>query len=530
MSAAMPCGRTMPVEDSPHCDKKIALPRTCVATQLCVLTDPVYRVRTDGEARRVSLPGLLSLLAEDNIEAIVGLRPHHAHSAHMFLAQLVSMLPIDTGCENDWRNALLALEPDERAWQVFPETGEMGFLQPAFDSNAKINTSVSPSDIDLLVLSRNHAVKYEPACTSEIDVWLWTLAAVQTGGGFPGRGSYGTFRINSGLGSRSLWAIYDRSWGIGRRILEDARLIRNVKPEVTTDFGFAREGGLKLMWTAPWDGVSMLRASDLDASVVEICRRINLATSAEGKITCKTATSDNPRTVLAKTGSEEFLRGNCGDIWSPILSDKIGSKAYSMDGRGLPYDIVAYHAIGMAFGGNISVRAAPAVRRNPENPVLVIAGIANGQGKTEGFYQREVTFRAEPDEDAIFDGPSRGDVAQKMVDEAKFLQSCLRRAVAVYIGSDVSDAIDERFVGAASSQIDQIFFEHLDAVYMSNGAEQGEWVRALHAVGKSVLNQAVDQIPVRAMTRARQSILAIDRFEFLFWNDKKFPFSAYRAN
>lgn len=513
--------------DIPHSDMNIASPREGGDTHLNVIDHPVFRVRISGEVVLRSLPGLMSDLSNDLVDDIVAVRPHHAHNIHMALAQLASMTDLVTGDAAQWREALLAIEPDLRAWQVFPKSGEYGFFQPALSDLKSSKTKRSPSDIDLLVLPRNHSVKYEPATGMDIDSWIWTLIALQTGAGYPGRGNYGGFRMNSGQASRSLWAVYDRAWGVGRRILEDAVMIRENRVATAKKFGFAVSSGIRLMWVAPWDGKTMLRAAELDPSVLEICRRVNLQADDKG-VFAVVATSDSQRTWLANTKSEQFMRGACGDIWSPVLTDKDGSKCFSMGGRGLPYDLVAYHVIGLPFGANTAVQPAPATRRDVADPILIVAGVANGQGKTEGFYRREITFTAAGNAGAsFFDDPTLGETALQMIKDAKHLQSALRRALRTFIGTDVKDPIGERFVGSTSNRIDQIFFDRLLAVHHGPEKARYEWINDLHAIGLDALETIFNQVPVRGLTKTRQVVLAERAFRLEFWYSDKASFRQY---
>ena len=89
--------------------------------QFSLLTEPIIRYRraSDGETVKASLPELFVALAADEVRDYPALRPHQRHPWHAFLVQLAAIAlhkaertaVFET--TQDWRDALLALTPDD---------------------------------------------------------------------------------------------------------------------------------------------------------------------------------------------------------------------------------------------------------------------------------------------------------------------------------------------------------------------------------------------------------------------------------
>lgn len=505
-----------------------------------VLTDDVFRVQLlDGSIVRKTLPGLMASLVADEVLDLPGVRQHHGHIVHMFLSQLMSFVfeEDDPVTEEDFLEALLQLELSASAWQIIPERGECGFLQPAFSAEVpnskeelKKQFSPSPSDIDFIWFSNRHSLKREMQGQTEVDVWLWQLMATQSGACGNSTGKFGSFRMNAGTSSRGYWAVYDRSWGMGKRIREDARMINDQFAQASDLHGFAKKGGIKLMWTIPWienigKGTSpsaMLPAHELDIRVLEVTRRINLSVDGSGVIFAMRAVTQNPRCAIAKKGHETFKAGVCGDIWTPVLHGKDGEKSFTPSGGGLPYDQLARLACAVGRKGEI-VYPAPASRRQVEDPVLVAVAIVASQGKTEGLFRREITFG-----DGVTDNPfldaSTGETAQTMVLDAKAMIRAVRQAIAVYLNKPVKNVpenIDNRYGALATRKIDEVFFENLGALHIERDGATAEWIRALHTIGQETLEVLFESVPVSRMKRMKFITEAETAFYRSFWSTKE---------
>lgn len=502
-----------------------------------VLDDAVFCYRdTKDQRQRATLPGLMEALSRDEVADLPGVRAHQRHTVHMFLAQLASLCGPGFGkTAAEWREDMAALGPDEAAWDIFPAFGDHGFLQPAMRGEAKDPTLCrSLSDIDLLLLSTNHAVKREPVGLTDLDAWLWALVTLQTGAGFGGQMNYGGFRMAGGFSTRCSWAVYDRSWGLGARILNDALLIESRNAEVAEAHGFASTGGLALMWVADWPEGQMLTPGDVDPAVLEVCRRINLQITDDGQVQALLRTSAKPRTAMAASKDELYMRGVCGDIFSPVVTRQDGSTAFRMSATGLPYNIIADAGMGSSSDERV-MTPSPASQRVVDDPVLVVAGIATASDKmrTEGFFRREVIFGKAASDAGPFSLPTLGETAQAMVAEARRAVGALRFAIRIYMDLGATQRmpapIEARTVGRLDARIDQVFFEMLMSCHAETPGARTEWVRVLHDLGRDHLEQAFQEIAVRQVHQMRQIANAISAFEGTFWSPNATPsFSACR--
>jgi hypothetical protein len=516
-----------------------------ICTSNSVLTDAVFRIQMLDETIEVrSLPGVLSDLMADRVLDYPAIRHHHSHIIHMYFSQLMALVTEHSTpvTEDDFRDALLKLDARPETWQIFPKWGETGFMQPAFPDNIvcskkflKDNRCNSPSQIDFTWYSNRHIVKFENPGYSDIETWLWQLIALQTGAVGNGKGNYASFKINSGTSSRCYWSVYDRSWGVGRRVVEDARLINERLEETTSDFGFAKNEGATLMWTLPWaqskDLVdSMVYPHEIDARCLEVCRRINLCRDSSGVIYALKAGSLNPRSSMARTKTNLFRRGVCGDIWTPVISEKDEEKALSLDSRGLVYSQLAKYACGIG-SQDVTITPAPATNRGVDDPVLVVTGIAGGQGKTEGIFHREITF-GRGQGDNPFSLPNAGEVAEVMILDAQIMLKALRYGTAAFLDLPVKKlpaAIDARFAKIATSQVDGIFFEHLEALFDDEDIARIKWVSALHKIGETVLEEVFDALQVSRIKKMRRIIEAQSAYHKIFWSTSEKPgFSAIK--
>ena len=96
-----------------------------------LLSDRFIRVRLAGRGiEQLSLPEVYEVLAADQVEAFIGLRPHQRHAWHAFLVQLAVIAlrncvrhgsPIEFNAE-EWHGALRGLTvkkyDDDEPWKL----------------------------------------------------------------------------------------------------------------------------------------------------------------------------------------------------------------------------------------------------------------------------------------------------------------------------------------------------------------------------------------------------------------------------
>lgn len=507
----------------------------------CVLTDRVFRILTETGFKRVNLPELLSEMSGDTVVDIPGLRAHQHHAAHMFLAQLTALTGLVgrryTACE--YQEALLHLSGDDpQAWKVFPQLGQVGFLQPALDPEAKAGKrGHSPSSIDILFLAKNHSIKREAQTDTELDSWLWYLVTVQTCAAYE-TGKFTVFRISCGVASRSFWAVYDQSWKLGRRIHEDARMINERVDDTCVSFGFAKNDGIKLMWLAPWLDDAPLSVADVDGRVIEVARRINLALDNKGRVCAEIRTSPTPRTTMGTSKTEEWLKGVCGDIWAPVQEVNESVSAFSVQPSGICYKTLSAFGLGKATD-TFKAMPSPASTRIVDNPVLVAVGIAVDRGKTLGLYRREITLGASGKNRGPFAIPTLSGTAEAMVRDAQKLELIMKDVTRAYMGLQKPktpmepDPLPEwarlRSEVAVEKRLDEVFFDYLPLVHSQRREDLVDWVRQLYYIGRAVLHRVVSEIPVRNLKTMQRVTEARMAFENMFWSDRgSVSFAPYR--
>ena len=260
---------------------------------LNLLTGPLIRAAPCGA---LSLPGVLAALARDEVETFTALRPHQAPAWRMFLGQIGALalhhseattLPED---EPAWRDVLRALTPefpDDEPWRlVIDDRKKPGFLQPPVPEGVTLKNNVeTPDALDLLITARNHDVKQGMARQADPEDWIFALVSLQTSEGFGGATNYGIARMNGGSSSRAMMALAPAPGGKGVTPRLGACLRRDVltllesrERELAANehIGFPANGGLGLVWLAPWRDDEQIHLSELDIWFVEVCRRVRL--------------------------------------------------------------------------------------------------------------------------------------------------------------------------------------------------------------------------------------------------------------
>jgi CRISPR system Cascade subunit CasA len=362
------------------------------ALQFSLLTEPIirYRCASDGRTVATSLPQLFVALAADAVRDYPALRPHQRHPWHAFLVQLAAIalhkaertVPFETA--DEWHDALLALTPDDpdgAAWCLVSPPERPALLQAAVvgGSTAEWKShSFAADEIDMLVTSKNHDVKGSRVRRSQPEDWLFALLSLQTQEGFLGSGNYGISRMNGGFASKP--GVGVASVGLhGARWMRDIASLLAQRERTVEERGLQSEGGLALVWLAPWDGLTGLAFFKLDPFYIEICRRVRL--KASDAVISSVGIGSKTARIVAKE-----LNGLTGDAWTPI--DVEGGKALTITSKGFDYKLVSE----LMFGGKFQ---APATHNliqtsNDKGLVLIAQGITRGQGKTEGYHERRV--------------------------------------------------------------------------------------------------------------------------------------------
>ena len=489
---------------------------------LNLLSEPLIRAAPCGA---LSLSGVLAALARDEIESFTALRPHQAPAWRMFLGQIGALalhrsetttLPQD---ERAWRDLLRALTPqfpDDEPWRlVVDDWTKPGFLQPPVPEGVALKNDVeTPDALDLLITARNHDLKQAMARRADPEDWIFALVSLQTGEGFGGATNYGIARMNGGSSSRPMMALAPAPGGKcvtprpGACLRRDVRtLLESRERELVANshIGFPANGGLSLVWLAPWREGEQIQLSELDIWFVEICRRIRVRKKG-GTISAAKGTSKAAR-IDAKA-----LNGVLGDPYAPV--HKTEGKSLTLgDGD---FDYRRLTDLLLSGDWRLPVLARPATF-DRQTLTLVCSALSRGNSKTDGFKTRSVPLSGEI---AHAIGPRQAELFELARDQMavikatdKALAGSLALAVAggdrkkikkaTYRQTSSARAVLDR---AADSQ----FFEHLWARFAAQelsrealDAERRRFARFLRGEAERVFEAALPTMPCAAAFRLR---------------------------
>ena len=505
--------------------------------QFSLLTEPIIRYRraSDGETVKASLPELFVALAADEVRDYPALRPHQRHPWHAFLVQLAAIAlhkaertaVFETAQE--WRDALLALTPDDpdgAAWCLVSPPDRPAVLQAVVVGEGISgwkSEAYAADEIDMLVTSKNHDIKGSRARQAQPEDWLFALLSLQTQEGFLGAGNYGISRMNGGFASKP-------GVGVAAVGLPGARWVRDIaallarRDRTVETHGFQDDGGLALVWLAPWDGLGSLAFAKLDPFYIEICRRIRLR-SVDGKI-MSVGTGSKAARIAAKE-----LNGLTGDAWTPI--DVEGGKALTITSNGFNYKLVSE----LMFGGKF----LPPIAHNLDQPasggslIFITQGITRGQGKTEGYHERRVPISPKLRGLLISNQKVQLErISGQRIAAIGDVRSLLRDALVVLFESgDVKDIRQARkaheekvrkFSAPFEDTEDARFFNDLNEEMEAAdpGAQRLQWLLGLVDRAEAILNAAFDAGPRSGIQKYRAQSTALSRFHGGLRSDK-FP-------
>ena len=489
-----------------------------------LLTEPLIRYRRVGDNCTVyaSLPQLFVALAGDEVRDYPSLRPHQRHPWHAFLVQLAAIAlykaertaAFDT--EDEWRDALLALTPDDpdgAAWCLVSPPDRPALLQAAVEGNSIDewkSLAFAADEIDMLVTSKNHDIKGSRARRSQPEDWLFALLSLQTQEGFLGAGNYGISRMNGGFASKP--GIGVAPVGLhGSRWARDISALLAQRERTAEERGLQAEDGLALVWLAPWDGLTSLSFSKLDPFYIEICRRIRLQSLGDA------ITSIGTGSKAARIAAKE-LNGLTGDAWTPI--DLEGGKALTITANGFNYKLVSE----LIFGGKYQTPVAQnLIQPAGGNGLVFIAqGVTRGQGKTEGYHERQVPISPKVRNQLLTNQKaSLARLATQRIAIIGEVRKLLWVALAVLFASGKSgDSSDgnktkaSKFSAPFEAAEDGRFFddlsEEIDAV---DPAEQRiKWALGLVDRAEAILKIAFDAGPRNGIQKYRAQSAALSRF------------------
>lgn len=496
-----------------------------------LLADSLLRARlSGGGVEALSLPEVYEAMVADRVVAFPALRPHQRHAWHAFLAQLGAVALHRAGRDTppesakEWYSLLRALTPElagDEPWRLIVEDPTLpAFMQAPAPRGLGDHRgrAVTPDDLDILVTAKNHDLKQTVALDATPEDWIFALIDLQTMAGFFGQGNYGIARMNGGYSTRPCLGLAPAEGGPGAHLLHDMRGMLAGRGDLLGAYRsyFREDGGAALLWLLPWDGSGSLDLRALDPYFIEICRRVRLRTQGD-EIVALTAGSKAPR-ISAKAAN-----GDIGDFWTPVSRND--GKALSLSQASLRYDRLVDLLVEETFRlpPAMKVRAAGAARWR-----LVARGVAGGQGKTEGYYERtDVVFSPET-ASAFFRKEQREKLARlasEQMDEIKQVNEALRFGIATSASGGKPSAeltkADRTHADPYSRRLDAAadtrFFSDLERRF--NAADEAEraasravFARAMIDAAGQLLDEAIESVPCPTIHRHRARARAESAF------------------
>ena len=450
-----------------------------------ILTEDLIRYkRDDGAVIKASLPRVYAALMADDIESFPALRPHQTHAWHAFLAQLGAIATHKAGLteppqtSDEWLR-IIPFEIPGRKTETFMELAisvydwhlvidditKPAFMQPPATSEYRLpdykKETLTPEDLDILVISKKHDLKLSPSGT-EIDDWLFALLTTQTMGGYAGGGTYGISRMPSGYGNRPAFSTTPSTrWGI--HVKRDILALLECRQEIVDDYGYPPSGGFALMWTLPWDGeksaVSPISQTLLDPFYIEICRRVRLK-QEKGKTLAIRASSKSRRIADVK--------GLTGDPWAPVSNKRNpnGTPPGFLGPRRFDYGRVVDGLFSSDWKQPHLLRFTT-FDEEYEELLLVARGIVRGEGGTAGYHERVIPMRRAMAESLKRESPEAErlkEIAEDRISQIDKVKKILRHAVATFAARGNSDFAAHRNGRPSPNDMAQTYVTKLDRV------------------------------------------------------------------
>jgi CRISPR system Cascade subunit CasA len=425
---------------------------------------------------------------------------------------------------------LTAEWPGDEPWRLVVENlGAPAFMQPPVPEGTLAgfkNLIVGPDDLDILVTSQNHGVKQGQAAQASPAEWFAALVSLQTTGGFLGAGNYGAARMNGGYATRPGIGLAPEG-GAGARWRRDVTLLlRNRGWFLERVAELRDDSGHALLWCLPWDGRTSLGIDQLDPWFIEVCRRVRLV-EIDGMTKARATTTSTARIAAGA------LKGNLADPWIPINKEK-DSAAYNS----LPSYAVMSEVL---FDRGKWVRPLlldwhPGVDTAPMTARFDV--FVRGQGKTEGYHERQAPMRREVL--SLFASPAESErvarLAREMIENVRTLLGgkVLRTALIALVqggpkqvkfGDKTAAAWADKFLDEGDREVDRRFFDLLFARALDEAGGKAAWLAFLRELAHDIFERAVAAVPLAGARRPRAVAVA----ERILWGAFSRTFAEARA-
>ena len=500
---------------------------------LNLLDDPLITVRTPEGITTMSLSEVYAAMSKNTVEDLAYLRPHQQHPLHSTICQIGAVAMVNAGLTSapddaqQWREMLSALtadeHPGEEPWHLaVPDITKPAFMQPPAGSADKIEEYRkrldTPDAMDLTVGSKRHDVKDGVIRNAKPEHWLYALIACQTASGFEGNRLYGVSRMNGGLSNRHGFSLTpDTRWG--------AHVVRDM--EILAKQHQGENVGEHLLWAREWNGdpEESITLDDLQpmALYVEACKRIRLVTDADGISHAVRASSKAARINVKNS------KGRTEDPW--MLNEQ--EKAVTVSSNGFGFREVSRYLDLERY--QLPELAKPETS-DGDAVYLVARTLVRGQGRTEGYHEREIPLRSRMT-NMLRNRNGRiilAAEAKQRVDCVSEVSSILRHAVKTYLQNGVSTGQTRNehqkvieYCGRRLQQtVEDGFWESLQDGIESDdqNLERAEWVHRSLVPQASVILKSVQRTGLcRAQDRFRAIAESSDLFGRRIRTSKKLP-------
>ena len=515
-----------------------------------LLTESLIRFdQLDGQRVEASLPKVYAALMADEVSAFPALRPHQRHAWHAFLVQLGTMAMLRAGIGepssvmDEWGRLIRGLTPDhpnDEPWTlVVDDITRPAFMQPPASSVARerdYHSSIAtPDELDMLVTSKNHDLKSTVAVQAGVDDWLFALISLQTMEGFSGAGNYGISRMNGGLGNRPAFTLAPLADSLGSHVRRDITALLEYRPTLLSEYPMT-DRGADLLWILPWDGTSAdaLTLDRLDPLYIEVCRRIRLCSTPNGRLNAIRANSKAARI------EGRSIKGRTGDPWTPVNLSREGLPL-TLAGGGFTYRRVAEYLTSPDWMRPALLRPTRSEQDSSEAMRLVARAMVRGQGKTEGYHERSIPIGNKLKVAMLRRDATQelGDIAKARIEEVGKIQRILSHAVQLFVARGDNERISPEGRALARSWLNHLddivdthFFEGLQTEFEAD-VSQRQGIRAKWLMngkdgvidyGRILLSNATDSLPCPAMHRYRARVNAEGLFEGRLRGSSGLPF------
>ena len=484
-----------------------------------LLEQGVLGVRLKPHSREaVTLPEVFEHLGRNDVYAFTALQAHQQHAWYAFLVQLAT-IALEASGEPEgiwpdherWKELLLELTDGfHEPWSlVVEDLARPAFMQPPVSEGTlkKFKTIEFPDAMDVLITAKNHDLKHSRIRHPDPEHWLYALVSLQTMQGFLGSGNYGIARMNGGFASRPCVG-YAPGISWGARFRRDVTILRRSRGQMAADHHYPERGGLALLWLEPWDGAESLSLERCDPLFIEICRRVRFA-SMDGQLHAR-VTGSKVQRLLAKES-----KGDLGDPWTPVK--KAEGIALTVSATGFSYKLTQELLLSADYSRGVSQGI---YTDDPDDLMLQASVLVRGQGQTDGLHERQLPVppKVKAMLGSIQGRETLGAIAKRRVEDAALVQKSLLRPALLALLQAAPEKLDFKdnrtrpWISSHDAAVDGVFFEHLwRDVEESNEAEDARWQRAVIALARVQLEDAMQSIPVPAARRYR-ALAAAERF------------------